>query len=74
MLTADPILTPAERAIIQSFGGWSDFNRAHGFTTIQDMIDMDHSVRVIRALAEHDEEMERSAEESAAVKDVKQEQ
>lgn len=49
----EPPLTPAERAIVQSYGGWTQFMHSFGLKP-WDFDDIDEAKQIVASLAAHD--------------------
>ncbi|KAL4803945.1 hypothetical protein BDV18DRAFT_162355 [Aspergillus unguis] len=48
-----PPLSPAERAIVKSYGGWTGFMQSYGLKPWE-QDDADEGLRILKALAETD--------------------
>ncbi|KAJ5266978.1 hypothetical protein N7478_009786 [Penicillium angulare] len=49
-----PPLTPAERAIVKSYGGWTQFMQSYGLKA-HDSDDIDEAKSIVSALASNDD-------------------
>jgi len=50
-----PPLTPAERAIIKSYGGWTNFMQSYGLKA-HDQGDIGEAKRIVATMAANDEQ------------------
>ena len=54
-LTLAPILTPTERAIVKSYGGWTEFCLVHGLKPFK-MDENEEAHRIVQAMAKYGED------------------
>ncbi|KAJ5371632.1 hypothetical protein N7517_003638 [Penicillium concentricum] len=52
-----PFLTPAERAVVESYGGWTYFLLSFGLTVWEDD-DAEKGLKIVEALSREDEDSE----------------
>lgn len=56
-LTIEPPLTPAERAIVKSYGGWTSFMQSFGLKPWESD-DAEEGKRILEAFVQNDEDAE----------------
>lgn len=57
-----PPLAPAEREVVKSFGGWTQFCATYGLKPWDDD-DNQEAYRIVQMMAAHDEEQAKNAKE-----------